>query len=60
MPKTIVTIVKEGGKCRMKGTTYINNDVNKPWPVNVLWDSREQALKFATAHGYVIKSRTRG
>ena len=55
MPETIVTITEEGGKYRMVGTTYIDNDINKPWPVNVLFDTEAQATNFATKHGYTIQ-----
>ena len=54
MPETIVTLTEENGKCRMEGTTYIDNDPEKPWPVNVLWDTEEEARDFAEKHGYTI------
>jgi len=56
MPETIVTIAKEGGKWRMVGTTYIDNDANKPWPVDMEFGTKAEALFWAEKHGWTVRS----
>ena len=54
MAKTTVSITEENGKWRVTGTTYIDNDPNKPWPVDVVFDRQEQAQNFAAKHGWIV------
>ena len=51
--ETIVTIVEEDGKWHMTGTTYLAP--GQPWPVDVMFDTEEQALEFASKHNYTVE-----
>lgn len=55
MAKTTVTITQEGDKWRIQGTTYINNDPNKPWPVDFLVNSEAEANQWVEKHGWVVQ-----
>jgi len=55
MPETVVTITKEGGKWYMVGTTYIGNDVRKPWPVDLKFDTKKEALFWVEKHGWTVQ-----
>jgi len=55
MPQTEVTITEEpDGKWRLQGTTYIDNDINKPWPVNFVVDTYEEAMRWVQMHGMKV------
>lgn len=56
MAKTTVSITEEGGKWRIQGTTYIDNDENKPWPVDFLCDTYAQAMDWVNNHGWELQS----
>lgn len=54
MLEIIVTITEVDGKWHMTGTTYIENDENKPWPVDLKFATEAAALNFAGKHGWTI------
>ena len=56
MPETIVTITEEGGKWHMVGTTYIDNNPAKPWPVDMEFDTEADALLWVEKHGWTVQS----
>jgi hypothetical protein len=50
MAQTTVTITQVGDKWRLEGTTYIDNDINKPWPFSFEVNSEEEANKWVEQH----------
>ena len=55
MPETIVTLVKVGTKWKMTGTTYIDNNPNKPWPVSMEFRTKTEGLHWAEKHGWIVQ-----
>jgi hypothetical protein len=55
MPETIVTIAEEDGKWHMTGPTYIENDENKPWPVDMEFGTEAEAISWAEKHGWTVQ-----
>jgi hypothetical protein len=52
--QSTVTITEVGGKWRLEGTTYINNDASKPWNFSFEVNSEEEANKWVEKHNLQV------
>ena len=57
MVKTKVTVTEENGNWRVQGTTYIDNDENRPWPVCFDCSTREEAIEWVSKHGWELQEQ---
>lgn len=55
MAKTTVTITEVDGKWKVQGTTYVDNDPNRPWPVDFECKTEQEALDWAAKHGWIVE-----
>ena len=51
---TRVTVTHVDGKWHVEGTTYIDGDANKPWPVDLQFDTEAAMMHFIEKHGWII------
>ncbi len=52
---TVVTVTLVNGKWEVKGTTFIDGNINKPWPVDLKFNTENEALTWCEHHGWVIQ-----
>lgn len=57
MARTAVEVVEENGKWRITGTTYIDNDENRPWPVDFECETENEAMEWVRNHGWELKKK---
>ena len=53
---TVVTVTLKSGKWEVKGTTYIDGKVTKPWPVDMKFNTEAEALQWCENHGWTIQN----
>lgn len=51
---TTVTKSEDGGKWKLVGTTYIDNDISKPWSVDMEFATEAEADVWIQKHGWIV------
>lgn len=52
---TTVTKTEDNGSWIVAGTTYIDGDIDKPWPVNMTFETEAEADYWIEKHGWVVE-----